>query len=75
MKFHPEREILILKGIAQQSATICKVDIDSRKAPVLIPDLTENVRSFCIIYFHLCAKPVIECLTINCAVRVNVLTH
>ena len=38
-------------------------------------NLTENVRSFCIIYFHLYVKPVIECLTVNCAVCVNVLTN
>lgn len=38
MEFHPEKEIPILKGIAQQSAT-CKVDIDHNKTAVLIPDL------------------------------------
>ena len=75
MEFHPKKEIPILKGIAQQFATICKVDIDYNKTTVLIPDLTEDVRSFCIIYFHLYVKPVIECLIVNCAVRVNVLTN
>lgn len=37
--FHPEKGIPILKGTAQQSATICKVDIDDNKTAVLIPDL------------------------------------
>lgn len=69
------REILILKGIAQQPATICKVDIDYNKNPVLIPDLLKMSDHFVLIYFHLCVKPVIECLTINCAVHVNVLTN
>lgn len=75
MEFHPKKEIPILKGIAQQSATICKIDVDYNKTRVLIPNLTENVRSFCIIYFHLYVKPVIECLIVNCAVCVNVLTN
>ena len=31
MEFHPKKEIPILKGIAQQSATICKIDVDYNK--------------------------------------------
>lgn len=31
MEFHPEKEIPILKGIAQHSATKCKVNIDYNK--------------------------------------------
>lgn len=72
MEFHPEKEIPILKGIAQQSATICKVNINYNKTS-LNSRLTMSDH-FCIIYFHLCVKPVIECLTVNCAVCVNVLT-
>lgn len=54
MEFHPEEEIPILKGIAQPSATICKVDIDYDKTTVLIPDLLKMSDHFVLLFLSLC---------------------
>lgn len=54
MEFHPEKEIPILKGIAQQSATICKVDIDYDKTTVLISDFLKMSDHFVLLFSSLC---------------------
>lgn len=51
MEFHPEKAIHILMGIAQQSATIYKVNIDSSKTAVLIPDTLEMSDHFVLSIF------------------------
>ena len=72
VEFHPEKETPILKGIAQHSATICEVDINYKEITVLIPDLRCQVILYYL--FSSFCEAIYSCLTVNCAVCVNVLT-